>query len=396
MKKLEEQTAKQKVTIKVQSDQIAQRALGSKSSTTPHRPSATKSTTTPHQAGPPPASSRDTYSQPPPTFNPQTSHATPLQRSDQPPPPPPSAMVRQQSNPVPPPSSIQAGPSRNTQIIQHPSSQPRESRGLVQIPGVESTIELANEFTRIFNLSETWARNYANVPDTRKDENLPSELQNSVDSFTNRESAADLLSSGSTRFFAVAKLMNYQISTTALRPVIAKGFHPYYDKKIPEYRTQLNGILAIHVRRALVTAYATTSLDMTKEPGFQMHIDDYATRQVHHMWGFLEPLFAQGISRNEAWKDLGFLWKEAARVGVLMMLKPTMFTLEYPPIGPSSMFNPAQMVNRDRTFKQYPQTLSQMGFSIRLSVTPVVTETDIIALNTTPKILHLANVLLEK
>ena len=245
-------------------------------------------------------------------------------------------------------------------------------------------------------MSETWARNYANVPDPVRDGNLPSELQNAVDSHTNPEAAAEFLSSGSTRYFAVAKLMNYQITTAAFRPVIVKDFRPIYDKKIPEFRAQLNNIIPIHVRRGLVTASAEMHLEMTRVPGFQKHIDDYITRQVYHMWEFLEPLFAPAFDREEAWADLGVLWKEAGRVGVLMMLKPSGITHEYPHIGPSSLFNPAQMVNRDRTFKQDPQTLSQMAVSIRLAVTPVVTETDVMVAVQIPKILHYANVLLKK
>lgn len=77
-----------------------------------------------------------------------------------------------------------------------------------------------------------------------------------------------------------------------------------------------------------------------------------------------------------------------------MTMKPSNFNLEYPAVGCNSLFNPAQMVNRDQDFRHDPQQLSQMGVEVRLAITPVITETDYLAAGLVPKVLHYAHVLL--
>ena len=381
MKKLQEQYSKQKITIKVQSDQIAQRG------------SITKSATTPHRAGSTNGVFNDIYAQPPPAYNARVDDASQAQRAG--PPPHPDPMARQPSAPLLLRDSFPSSYCRGHAITPQPSRQAYDGNQLVQIPEYETSIELGAEFTHIFKLTENWTRNYMNAPDPRKDDAIPPDLRASLAQYTNAEIAMRLMSSGSTRYFAIAKLINYKLSMLAFRPMLVKGFTPYYDKKISEMRSQFYSYLPIHIRRALMTACAETFSEMTKADGFQRHMDKLVTRQVYEMWTFLEPLFAPGVARNEAWNDLGELWKEAARIGVLMLLKPAMFDLGYPPVGPSSIFNPAQMVNRDLNFRQDPQTLSQMAVSIRLAITPVVTEIDYMSSGMTKKILHYSNVLIQ-
>ena len=382
-KKLQEQLSKQKTTIKVQSDQIAQRASAGKSSTTPRRGSAT------------PGPFSNIYDQPPPAYNAPPQKTIPLLPSSSPPPATPVTCRRSTPGPtsITPKRDSSRGPSRGPPGPKSPLELSPSDRQLAPIQEAEPSIELSAEFAKVFRLTEGWAHNYTNVPDP--EDVLPAHLQSSLVQFTNPATALKLVSSGSTRYLAIAKLMNYQITTLMYRPLIAKGYTEHYDQKISEMRADFYKIVPIHVRRALMTAVADMFRDMTSEKPFEDHVERLIAHRVYETWSFLEPLFGPGVSRNEAWNDLSEIWQEAARVGILLLLKPSSFNVDYPLTGSSSLFNPAQMISRDVNFKQDPQTLSKMGVTIRLAITPVITETNYMSNEPTPRTLHFSNVLLE-
>lgn len=380
MKKLEEQISKQKVTIKVQSDQIAQRASANKAATTPH-----------HHTGANSSAFSNIYDHPPPSYNPYSRTTTPA--------PPNSAptMARQRSaGAAPPPQSTPfSGPSRGGRVTPTAPPHPFGGTQLMRIQEKEPTLDFSSEFTRIFKLTEAWARAYVNLPDQEIDDLMPSSSKVKISQTTNPEIATRLMASSSTRFLAMAKTMNVQIATRALRPLMIKGYTPFYDIKISEMRVQLQGIIPQSVRRGLMVACMDTFKDMVKENGFRPYLDQHVASQTREMWDFLEPLFAPGVARNEAWEDLTNIWRQATRVGVNMLLKASHWSVDFPPTGQNSHFNPAQMVSRDLNFKQDPQTLASMGVSIRLAITPVVTETDYSVTALVPRVLHYSNVLLQ-
>jgi len=383
LKKTNEKVAKQAVTIKVQSDQIAQRAS-----------STNKGTITPHRGAPSPGAYSNVYNQPPPVFNPHGDSATSSRQNG--PPAHGASMNSQQSAPDAGHVSFELDKARHGSI---PTSHPMPVFGgsqLSQIREIESRVDLAFEIKHVFILSENWARTHANdAPEPGHEPDHPAKLTACIMQFTNSTIAEKLMSSSLTRYFCVAKLINYQITTLAFRPLLLKGFTAHYDNAISELRKKMHGVIPLHIRRALMAACAQTFTEMTTQPGLQNHIDKTVRSQVHEMWNFLEPLFAPGVARTPAWDDLAEIWKEAARIGVLMTMKPSNFNLDYPSVGSSSLFNPAQMVNRDINFRQDVQTLSQMGVAVRLAITPVITETDYLAAGLVPKVLHPANVLLQ-
>ena len=105
-------------------------------------------------------------------------------------------------------------------------------------------------------------------------------------------------------------------------------------------------------------------------------MDSNITPKVREMWHVLRPLFAHGTPHDPAWNDLNRIWREATRIGILMLSKPCIYTLDFPPMGPNSYFNPSNMCNRDEGFTQNPQALSSIAVSVRLAITPIITETD--------------------
>ncbi|KAK4693568.1 protein phosphatase PTC6, partial [Lecanoromycetidae sp. Uapishka_2] len=257
-------------------------------------------------------------------------------------------------------------------------------------------INLNAQHTNLFRDVEQWARNYANVPDRASDEMMPRTLYETLKHLTNPSIVIHLISTGSTRHFSVAKLINSSLVNFPLRPLIVKGFSPEYDEKISDFRLQLGQVgLPIHIRRAFLVASAELVQEMTKAPGFNEWMEKVINDKVSNMWSFLEPLLAPGVAREEAWNDLTHIWREAVRIGLLQMTKASTFTLDFPPVGPNSRFNPSNMISRDPNFKQNPQALGQMGVCVSMAITPIVTETSFVTDAVIPKNLHYANVLLQ-
>ena len=79
------------------------------------------------------------------------------------------------------------------------------------------------------------------------------------------------------------------------------------------------------------------------------------------------PLFAHGTPRDPAWNDLNRIWREAT--GILMLSKPCIYTLDFPPMGPNSYFNPSNECSQDEELTQNPQALSSMAVSVRIVLT---------------------------
>lgn len=255
---------------------------------------------------------------------------------------------------------------------------------------------LVGEHTNLFKEVEQWARNYANAPYRERDQAMPDVLQSNLRQLTNPEIAIDLISTSSTRYFSIAKLINNSLAKLPLRPLLVKGFTAAYDMKIANLRSQLSQVgIPIHVRRALLVASAEVVQEMMQDPAFERYKGNLIAQQVGLLWHFLEPLFASTIARNEAWEDLNQIWREAVRIGLLQLSKASSFTLDFPQIGPASRFNPSNMINRDATFKQDPQTLGQMGVCVRLAISPIVTETNFMSNTVVPRTMHYANVLLQ-
>lgn len=252
------------------------------------------------------------------------------------------------------------------------------------------------QHTNLFKEVEQWAQNYANVPNQELDEIMPLALFETLRNLTNPDGTIHLISTSTTRHFSVAKLINSSLVNFPLRPLLVKGFTPEYDAKIADIRVQLSQVgLPIHVRRALLVASAEVVQEMMKSAGFNRWIDRMLDERIHRMWLSLEPLCAPGVDRGEAWEGLTHIWREAVRVGLLQLTKASTFTLDFPPYGPNSRFNPSNMISRDSNFMQNSQTLGQMGVCVRVAVTPIVTETNFMTDAVIPRNLHYANVLLQ-
>ena len=418
LKKLNEDLVKAQKTIKVQSDQISGVKDGPK--------------LTPQRFGPPADPFSQVYSQPPPAYNASGGrypHARPILPNPANPVP---ALRRQISNytnsqqqsttgassqrrpSAAPASGYHPLPNQQGVLVtQHadqvlglnhrpsvtplPAYDPFQSQQgvlVTQDTDQASGINLIAEFTPFFHFTEAWAHNYASLPDQHKDQFISNDLRDRFALATDPRTAMKLISSSKTRPLLVARIINQIIVDFAFRPMLLRGFSPSYDSKISSFRGQLMGNIPSNVRRALLLACAETVVDMTQANGFEDWMEAHITPKVHDMWHLLRPLFAHGTPNDPAWNDLNRIWKEATRIGVLMLSKPCIYSLDFPPMGPNSYFNPSNMCSRDEDFTQNPAALGSMAVSVRLAITPIVTETDFMKDAIEAKCLHQAMVLL--
>ena len=397
VKQLKEQFGKAQKTIKIQSDAIGVRSRISPEHTTPAAGPVQSFQYVPQVA-----------SQLPPPYNPQSS----LSVYQHPPnlTVPPPALSRQSSlalHHAPLPMSREASsasfnpsdPSNDLRMMIAPPTTHRSFAGnQVATDPVQDTllVSVQAQFKPLFDSTEKWAHDYTNMPDKERDSSLPSNLIGHIKANTNSDLAPKLLASSITRYFVVTRVINYTIVKEALKPALIKGFGQFFDKQYADLRLQLHQVgTPLPVRRATLVASAEIVVEMMKTKGFRAFLDGRIQSHVHKMWTLLEPLFAERMDRNKAWEQLGIIWKEAARIGLMVLSKASIFNFDFPPIGVNSHWNQSSMVNREPNFDPHNYHADRAPVSVRLAITPTVTETDFMANMVTPTTLHKAHVLLD-
>ena len=393
LKKLNDDMIKAQKTIKVQSDQISGAKEGPKQHGTPQR------------FGPPTSAFSQVYSQPPPAYNAPSSRFNPAQSTAVIPHPTPGLRRQSSAHPTFHPQPTFAG-TLTTLNQGRPTLTPtptpsynhfQAQQGALVGPPTDqalSGINLIAEFTPFFHSTETWTHNYVRVPDQHKDQFISEPLRACLSLAADPRTAIKLMSDIKTRPLLIARVINQTIADFAFRPMLLRGFTPYYDAKISSFRGQLLGAIPSSVRRGLLVACSETVTDMLQSDNFGAFLAANVEPRVHHMWQLLSPLFVPGTPRDPAWNDLNHIWQEAARIGTLMLSKPCIYTLDFPPMGPNSYFNPSNMCSRDEGFTRDATALSSMAVSVRLAITPFVTETDFMKETIEAKCLHQAMVLL--
>lgn len=433
--KLREQIARQQRTIKVQSDQIASPNDKRRGWTT--------------QRTAPPASFGGAAQQPPsstdlsslskaldrqdtqPTSSPPTKSL--ISMPPPPPPPPPARAMTKHKTPVktresPAPSSRLETPSqpatshhetpRMARRVESPSAaqgrKPGTSSGssmplsltgrqthgqdIVQRQRTEDKhIDLITEFSQLFNSTERWTYSYCNAPDKNRDRSIPSALRDRIATQTNPAIVSALMSSGTTRYLAVDKLINSEIVRICFRQAVLQGFRPSFDEHFSKLRAQHSSSLPIHVRRALLTTSVKIAQEACGTPGFQEWMEERVQEHAMNMWRGAESLLADKINHEKAWSELTKTWRHAYRIGFLMLKRASIFHADFPPVGPNSHFNSSNMVCREPTCAGIPPAqLATMGLKVRLAFTPAISETDFSGeRGTVPKYLHFANVLVQ-
>ena len=242
---------------------------------------------------------------------------------------------------------------------------------------------------------------------------LPYFLKEQLQFLTNAAEASALLGGKDTRASAIAKVVNHGITSHSFVPAMITGFRPSLDQKLETVRAENKGpATAIHLRRAILLESARliteavyhegavvspALLDSQPNNGFLRWRDRQAHEKATASLHLLAPLLDVAADRKAAFEDLKQIWTNAIQIGLKMSMKPSIWHAEYPPTGPGSMFNLANMRSVDREFLGTPQELMARGLNVRLAITPVVTETDFSGrreAGVAPRCLHMARCLL--
>ena len=86
------------------------------------------------------------------------------------------------------------------------------------------------------------------------------------------------------------------------------------------------------------------------------------------MWTLLEPLFAQMMDRDKAWEELGAIWDQASRIGVMLLSKASLFSFDFPPISVNSHWNQSSMMNGEPNFNPHHYHSGHAPASVRLAM----------------------------
>ena len=263
------------------------------------------------------------------------------------------------------------------------------SRKQVAIQAPAGATELTSGFASVFSAVEGWSRTFCNAPNKLGFDHLPPSTQQALQECVKPATASRVLNDSTARFWVVARLANTHLTSYAFRPLLLRGFSSHHDGQIGGFRKELNSTqMEIHKRRALLEACAQTCEEMKGDDSFPKFLNKVVDRRAEEMWQLLGPLVSAQASPVEAKKKLRVIWAEAAELGTQILLRPCQHRFDYPVQGPATIYNPAQMTNRDTSVPQ-PQ-----GACVRLAITPVITEMDFFVGGMRPKVLHHAHVLL--
>ena len=340
-----------------------------------------------------------TYGQAPPTYNSRrtqasNSYAPPTLRPQQ------NSVIRASSTSSPddvrPPTRQQSfvGQSRVPfSAAPGHNELPTNMNALVLQTEDAAEVDFPTELNYLFKLSETWARNYANVPDHGRDQEIPKSLVDSFMRVSNQSVAYGLLTSGSSRYFLVAKLINFWVTENFLKITLVKGFSSSTDQDIRQAKKSCSERdTPIGLQRACLVLMANTVKDIHGDPKYEAWLQTSINAKAASMWAHLSFLLAPGA--DTAWEDFRYLVAEAHRIGFRMLSLPLKITFEYPEVGPHTYFEPSSMLSRDANIKGDPKLWKKQNLKVRLGITPAVVTTDIMKDSIDPKMAHLANVLL--
>lgn len=397
---LQAQIGKMEKTIKVQSEQISKKP---EVNNTPHR----------HNPTAPPFGHQEmsaqqdpralVYAQPPPPYNPRRTQTT---SSFGPPTllPQQSSAIRASSTSspdhyLPPPLSRQHSfvgqplvPFGKAPASNLDDELDANLDALVLQDSGASDVEFPTELDQLFKLSETWARNFANVPDMARDKSLPTALADLFCKYSAPHLAFGLLSSPSTRYFLIAKLINKWMTNEVLRLSMVKGYSAATDDEFSQVKRASERDSSTHIQRACMAVVAGVVKDIQAAPNYQAWLQHSVDSRFKHLWKAVSPLLAPGA--DTAQEDLRYLVTEAHRVGLKILSVPVRVSFDYIEAGPHIYFEPSSMLNRDTTLKGDPKSWKRQQLRVRLGITPVVVTTDFMGDAIVPKTVHLANVLL--
>jgi len=210
----------------------------------------------------------------------------------------------------------------------------------------------------------------------------------SLRAYSSPSIASTLLSSSGTRYFLVAAAVNHWITSDIFRFHIVQGFSDSYDATLQadlhrQVAHNQSSSTNLTLRRALAQATADDVHDLMAEPEFatwlssvyvllsftsadpflhknppshpplQKSHNTYAqcqeqsltskshsvTSKTNNLWNGITSLLAPSAIHVQAYEELTHVFREALRIGYLMLSHPAHFDVEYPTARPVTWFD---------------------------------------------------------
>ncbi len=282
-----------------------------------------------------------------------------------------------------------SAPNRNTLLSQGPSS------ALVVQGDEMPRVNWIEEFSEFFDLTLTFCRNFANVPNDERDNALSGPLLSELQRLSHPAVVRSLLGSSDTRYYLVTSLLNHTVCADIFRSSLVKGYTSESDQKLGQIRSSIKPGLKVSMKRGLVKAAADTLIDMRKTVQFQQWIENQIDTKASILWDRIDGLLTPGVERQDAFDNLNHVFKEAYRIGLMMYSVPYSWTIDFPAVAETSFFDPTTMINKDVQFLGDPVSLRQQRLRVRLAMTPIIVALNYMDEAIMPRTVHFAQVLLQ-
>ncbi len=243
---------------------------------------------------------------------------------------------------------------------------------------------LTRKFDRLFHMAERYSYSHMNFPSAAKDSQLPLTIKDRLMNAATRESAHQLGSTGSTRYFLMTKVILQWMSKHVFKQSLFTGFDLDADRRIAAYKDNIyQGMWKLSQKAfdSLLTSIDTPPFvkfqllsEISKEirqirenPKFPRFLDTLVKNQGNKLWAIVHPLMHHTTAMD--WEDLRTLMYEAYSVAGDAAARPYEWRFDFAQIG--SNYN-SSMINRDPYIRGHEEELARRALVVRLGFLPAV------------------------
>lgn len=223
------------------------------------------------------------------------------------------------------------------------------------------------KFERLFLMAEKYCYTHMNFPSSAKDSQLPAAIKERLMKAATRESAHQLGSTGTTRYFLMTKIVLQWIVKHVFKQSLFTNFDLDADRRIVAYKDNIYQDTPPLVKFQLLSQIGREIQQIREHPNFPHFLETLVRNQVSKLWAIVRPLMHHTTHMD--WEDLRILMYEAYSVAGDMAASPYEWRFEFAQIG--SNYD-SRMINRDPYLRGHEDDLARRGLCVRLGFAPAV------------------------